>query len=250
MKRPTAVIAEDEPLLRGELKDALADLWPELEVVAEAASGAEAIRALGEVEPSVLFLDIEMPGMNGLDVARGASGKCHVVFVTAFDEYAVAAFEQGAVDYVMKPFSKARLATAIGRVRDRMKTKPADLEGLLRTLAANTRPAHRYLRWISVSHGRTMRLITVDEICYFQADNKYTTVVTATGQSPIDKTIKELTNELDPEAFLQIHRGTIVNINAIATVHRNLRGRFQVRLKDRSEALQVSASFAHVFRDL
>ena len=250
MSRPTAIIAEDEPLLRGELRDGLAALWPELEIVAEAASGVEAIRALGKLEPDVLFLDIQMPGMSGLDVARVASGKCHVVFVTAFDEYAVAAFEQGAVDYVMKPFSKARLATAIGRIHDRMKSAPADLEGLLRTLTANSSSARRHLRWISVSQGRSMRLITVDEICYFQADNKYTTVVTAKGQSLIDKTIKELVDELDPDAFLQIHRGTIVNINAIASVHRNLRGRFQVRLKDRSEALQVSASFAHVFREL
>jgi DNA-binding LytR/AlgR family response regulator len=250
MSRPTAIIAEDEPLLRSELRDALAALWPELEIVAEAASGIEAIRALGKLEPNILFLDIQMPGMSGLDVAQVASGKCHVVFVTAFDEYAVAAFEQGAVDYVMKPFSRARLAAAIGRLHERIKSAPADLENLLRSLTANSTASRRYLRWISVSQGRSMRLITVDEICYFQADNKYTSVVTATGQSLIDKTIKELVDALDPDAFLQIHRGTIVNINAIGAVHRNLRGRLQVRLKDRSELLQVSASFAHVFRDL
>jgi DNA-binding LytR/AlgR family response regulator len=250
MNRPTAIIAEDEPLLRGELKDALAALWPELEVRAEAANGIEAIRALGTFEPDVLFLDIQMPGATGLEVARVASGKCHVVFVTAYDAYAVAAFEQGAVDYVMKPFSTARLATAIVRVRERMKGVPANLEALLKTLADGNRPSRQFLRWISVTQGRTVRLITTDEICYFQADNKYTAVVTAASQSLIGKTIKELADELDPEVFLQVHRGTIVNINAIAAVHRDLHGRYQIRLKQRSEALQVSASFAHLFRHM
>ena len=250
MNRPTAIIAEDEPLLRGEIRDALAALWPELEIRAEAANGVEAIRALGAVDPDILFLDIQMPGATGLEVARVASGKCHVVFVTAYDSYAVAAFEHGAVDYVMKPFSTARLATAISRVQERMKGAPANLELLLRTLAEQNRPARQFLRWISVTQGRTVRLITTDEICYFQADNKYTAVVTPTGQSLISKTIKELTDELDPEVFLQVHRGTIVNINAIAAVHRDLHGRFQIRLKERSEALQVSASFAHLFRHM
>ena len=210
MNRPTAIIAEDEPLLRGEIRDALAALWPELEIRAEAANGVEAIRALGAVDPDILFLDIQMPGATGLEVARVASGKCHVVFVTAYDSYAVAAFEHGAVDYVMKPFSTARLATAISRVQERMKGAPANLELLLRTLAEQNRPARQFLRWISVTQGRTVRLITTDEICYFQADNKYTAVVTPTGQSLISKTIKELTDELDPEVFLQVHRGTIV----------------------------------------
>jgi DNA-binding LytR/AlgR family response regulator len=250
MKRPTAIIAEDEPLLRGELKDALADLWPELEIRAEAANGIEAIRALEAIEPDVLFLDIQMPGATGLDVAHVASGKCHVVFVTAYDTYAVAAFEQGAVDYVMKPFSAARLASAVARVKERMKDTPANLEALLKTLAGQSQPARKFLRWISVTQGRTVRLLTTDEICYFQADNKYTAVVAANGQWLITKTIKELVDELDPEAFLQVHRGTIVNINAIAALHRDLHGRLQIRLKQRSEALQVSASFAHLFRHM
>jgi len=250
MRGPTAVIAEDEPLLRGELKETLAALWPELAIGAEAANGLEALQAVAAVEPDVLFLDIQMPGATGLDVARAASGKCHVVFVTAYDMYAVAAFEQGAVDYVMKPFTPTRLATAISRVRERMKSAPANLDVLLTTLAERSRRARQFLRWISVAHGRTVRLITADEICYFQADNKYTLVVTSTGQSLITKTIKELADELDPEVFLQVHRGTIVNINAIAAIHRDLHGRFQIRLKQRNEALQVSASFAHLFRHM
>jgi DNA-binding LytR/AlgR family response regulator len=248
--RPSAVIAEDEPLLREELKDALADLWPELEIKAEAQNGIQAIRALETHSPDVLFLDIQMPGMTGLDVARLASGRCHVVFVTAYDKYAVGAFDQGAVDYVMKPLSATRLATAIARVRERMKSAPANLEGLLKTLVEQGRAPRQFLRWISVAHGKAVRLITTDEICYFQADNKYTQVVTANGQSLINKTIKDLLEELDPQVFLQIHRGTVVNINAVAAVHRDVRGRLRVELRQRKEALPVSASFAHLFRHM
>lgn len=250
MSRPTAVIAEDEPLLRGELKDALAELWPEMDIKAEAENGIQAIRALETHEPDVLFLDIQMPGLTGLDVARVASGRCHVVFVTAYDQYAVAAFDQGAVDYVMKPFSATRLATAIARVRERMKGAPANLERLLNTLTEQNRRTGQFLRWISVGEGKTVRLITVDEICYFQADNKYTMVVTASSQPLINKTIKELVDELDPEVFLQIHRGTIVNVNAIAAVHRDLHGRLEIRLKQRKETLPVSASFADLFKQM
>lgn len=250
MSRPTAVIAEDEPLLLGELKDALASLWPELVIEAVAQDGIEAIRALERYAPDILFLDIQMPGMTGLEVARVASRRCHVVFVTAYDQYAVAAFEQGAVDYVMKPFSRARMATSIARVRERMKDAPANLETLLSALAEQTRHNDQFLRWISVGEGRTVRLITIDEICYLQADNKYTMVVTADSQSLINKTVKELVNELDPEVFFQIHRGTIVNINAIAAVHRDMRGRAKILLKERKETLPVSASFAHLFRQM
>jgi DNA-binding LytR/AlgR family response regulator len=250
MKRPTAILAEDEPVLRGELKEALANLWPELDIVAEAADGVQASRALATHEPDVVFLDIRMPGMSGLEVAHAASGKCHVVFVTAYDAYAVAAFEQGAVDYVMKPFSAARLATAIARVKDRLSHAPANLEALLKTLAERIHAPRQFLRWISVSQGRAVRLITVEEILYFQADSKYTQVVTAAGASLINKTIKELLDELDPDVFYQIHRGTVVNVDAISTVHRDLRGRLAVRLKQRTETLAVSASFAHLFRHM
>ena len=250
MNRPTAVLAEDEPLLRRELKDALAALWPSLQIVAEAEDGMQAIEALGTHKPDVVFLDIEMPGMTGLDVARVASGRCHVVFVTAYDKYAVAAFERGAVDYVMKPFAPARLATTITRVQERMNGTPANLEGLLCALLDQPRNARQFLRWISVAQGRTVRLITVDEICYFEAENKYTAVVTATTRSLINKTIKELKDELDPQVFLQIHRGTLVNINAISAVHRDLHGRLSVHLKQRNDILQVSASFAPLFRHM
>jgi len=248
MNRPTAVIAEDEPPLRRELRDALTALWPDVAIVEEAENGTQAVAAVEKHAPDVIFLDIQMPGMTGLDVARVASGRCHVVFVTAYDQYAVAAFDQGAVDYVLKPFDPARLAVAIGRVRERMKSPPADLDGLLRAFAEQRQSTRQYLRWITLTQGRTVRLITVDDVCYFQADNKYTIVVTKSAQSLINKTIRELIDELDPAVFAQIHRGTIANLNAIAAVHRDLRGRLTVELKDRKELLHVSSSFAHVFK--
>jgi DNA-binding LytR/AlgR family response regulator len=250
MKAPTAIIAEDEPLLRRELKDALATVWPDVVVVAEVEDGVQAMHALGKHAPDVIFLDIQMPGLSGLEVAREASGRCHVVFVTAYDEYAVAAFERRAVDYVMKPFAPERLAMAVNRVRERMTSVPANLDGLLKALSERAPSERRFLRWITVAQGRSVRLIPVNDVCYFQADNKYTLVVTAASQSLINKTIKDLLDELDPETFLQIHRGTVVNVNAIAAVHRDLRGRMEVQLKQRDESLPVSASFAHLFRQM
>jgi DNA-binding LytR/AlgR family response regulator len=244
----TAIIAEDEPALRRELRDALTAVWPELEILAEVDNGAQAIDALKRHRCDVVFLDIQMPGTSGLDVARVASGLCHVVFVTAYDQYAIAAFDHGAIDYVLKPFSTARLARAVSRVRERMSSAPADLKTLLRTLSEHGRSAHQYLRWITLTQGRTVRLITVNDVCYFKADNKYTEVVTATTRSLINKTVRELLDDLDPDAFVQIHRATVVNIDAIEAVHRDLRGRLSVELKRRPETLQVSASFAHVFK--
>jgi DNA-binding LytR/AlgR family response regulator len=185
MNVPTAIIAEDEPVLRGELKEMLAAQWPELDVRAEVGDGPAAIRAVGEHAPSILFLDIEMPGMNGLEVARRVSGTCHVVFVTAYDKYAVAAFEQGAVDYVMKPFSAARLDATIARLKSRLTGPPADLTGILKTLASTLSQRKDYLRWITAAQGDALRLITVEEICYFRADHKYTLVVTPDSEALI-----------------------------------------------------------------
>lgn len=250
MNAPTAVIAEDEPLLRGELKETLSALWPELAIRAEAEDGIQAMHALHAHAPDILFLDIQMPGMNGLEVARQASGKCHVVFVTAYDKYAVAAFEQGAVDYVMKPFSAARLATAITRLKQRLNTAPANLDGILKALAEKAKEERKYLRWITASQGANLRLITVEEVCYFQADNKYTLVATADMQSLIKRPIKELVDELDPNLFWQIHRSTLVNVNAIAGVNRDFRGHLHVRLKSRKETLAVSETYVHLFKQM
>ena len=250
MRPLKVVIAEDEAVLRRELRDTLAKLWPELHICAEAEDGIEALRALNEHAPDILFLDIQMPGMSGLDVAKQASGRCHIAFVTAYDKYAVAAFEQGAVDYVMKPFSPARLATTVARLKQKVAGTPANLDGLLRALADAAGSAKEYLRWITASQGDELRLITVEEISYFQADNKYTLVVTAQQNSLIRRPIKELADELDPQVFWQIHRGTLVNVNAIAGVTRDMGGHLRVKLKERKETLQVSEPYVHLFKSM
>lgn len=246
---PTALIAEDEAVLRDELHSHLAALWPELNIVAQADNGIEALRLLERHAPDVLFLDIQMPGLTGLEVARQAEGRSHVVFVTAYDAHAVAAFEQGAVDYVLKPYDAARIALALRRVKQRLGQAPAALDVLLRELAS-VLPQREHLRWINASQGSNVRLITVDEVCYFQADTKYTTVVTADGPALIRRSLKELTEQLDPATFWPIHRSTIVNANAIAGVTRDLRGRIAVRLKQRPEKLAVSEAHEHLFRQM
>jgi DNA-binding LytR/AlgR family response regulator len=247
---PTALIAEDEPLLAEELKDSLARLWPELSVVGQARDGVEAVRLVDEHRPDVMFLDIQMPGMTGLDVAKQLGTRAHVVFVTAFDQHAVTAFEQGAVDYVLKPVSLPRLATAVSRVKERLGRAPADLSGLLRELAVQRAEGRNYLRWVNASVGQTIKLITVEEICYFKADSKYTLVVTANAESLIKKPIKELCDELDPAQFWQIHRSTLVNVSYVAGVTRDYRGHLQVKLKQRNESLPVSESYTHLFRQM
>jgi len=247
---PRAIIAEDESLLREQLRDLLAAAWPELEIVALAEDGAQAIRALEEQKPDVLFLDIQMPEATGLEVARLASGRCHVVFVTAYDQYAVAAFEEGAVDYVMKPLSGARIATAVQRVKERLKATPANMTGLLDNLADPPRRTGHYLRWINASHGEDVQLITIEEVKYFQSDTKYTRVVAARREGLIRKSIKELVEELDPSIFWQMHRATIVNLNAVESVGRDMNGHVVLRLKERPEVLQVSQPYAHLFRQM
>jgi len=247
---PTAVIAEDESLLRAALAELMVAAWPDLRIVASAADGLQAMRALEAHRPDVLFLDIEMPGATGLEIARHASGRCHVVFVTAYDQYALSAFEAGAVDYLIKPLNPARLATACERVKKRLPSAPLNLDGLLEMLAQRAARDRSYLRWINASHGEDVRLITVDEICYFQSDAKYTRAVTASGEALIRKSLKDLLEELDPSLFWQIHRSTIINLNAIAGVSRNLSGQLVVKLKNRGEALPVSQPFAHRFRQM
>jgi DNA-binding LytR/AlgR family response regulator len=249
MRNPTALLAEDETALREQLRARLASLWPDLRIVAQAATGLEAIAKFEDTNPDVVFLDIEMPGLSGLDVARKLQGRCHVVFVTAYDEHAVAAFEQGAVDYVLKPFETARLALAVRRVEQRVSQAPANLADLLRELAT-ARSGRSYLRWINASQGANVRLLTVDEVLYFQADTGYTRVVTAEGQWLIRKSLKDLTEELDPSSFWTIHRSTIVNANAISGVVRDLRGRVSVKLKSGTDKLAVSDAHVHLFRQM
>ena len=246
---PTAAVAEDEATLRHQLVEQLGQLWPELRIVGEAADGVQALRLLDERRPDILFLDIEMPGATGIEVARQASGRCHIVFVTAYDQHAVTAFEQGAVDYLLKPISAARLFTTVGRLKHRITAPPSRIDELLGHLIPGAAP-RSYLRWINASVGQNLRLITVDEILYFQADNKYTRVVTADGEALIRKSLKELLEELDPQQFWQIHRSTLVNAAAIAGVTRDFRGRMLVKLKKRDDTLLVSDTYAHLFRQM
>ncbi len=251
LSAPTAVVAEDEETLRHELIERLGQLWPELAIVGEASDGVEALRLLDRHKPDVLFLDIQMPGATGLDVARQVAGRSHVVFVTAYDQYAVAAFDQGAVDYVLKPLVAARLFTAIGRVKQRLAGPPADLGGVLNQLAARPDPGQRTpLRWINASVGQTLKLITVDEVLYFQSDSKYTRVATRDSEALIRKPLKELVDELDPQQFWQIHRSTLVNAAAVAGVTRDFRGRLQVKLKESADTLLVAESYAHLFKQM
>lgn len=248
-RSPTALLVEDESVLRRELRESLAQLWPRLELIGEAGTGIEAVRLLERRIPDVLFLDIQMPGMSGLDVARHVQGRCHVVFVTAYDAYAVAAFEAGAVDYVLKPVQAARLATAIERVKQRLATAPARLDELLQTLSQGL-AGRSYLRWINATTGQNMRVITTDEVAYFQADTKYTRVVTSDGEALVRMSLRQLQEQLDPSTFWQVHRSTIVNANAIASVARDFRGHVYLLLKQRPERLAVSEPYHHLFRQM
>lgn len=251
MSRPSAIIAEDENILRDELAELLGELWPELDLVAKVEDGVAALAALERHSPDVAFLDIQMPRMTGLEVARQATHRCHVVFVTAYEEYAVNAFEQGVVDYVLKPFGAARLATTITRLKEKLSSEPADLSRILEQLSQqHQRSEKTFLRWINASVGAAVRLIMVEEILYFQADNKYTLVVTNDGESLIRKTIRELTDALDPAMFWQTHRSTVVNVNAIDRVVRDMVGHTQLRLKSRKETLPVSEPYAHRFKQM
>jgi len=250
MSEQTAVIAEDEPHLRDELCDTLAEVWPELVIKAKARDGSEACEALQRFAPDVLFLDIEMPGKTGLEVAQFANGRCHIVFVTAYDNYAVEAFEHAAVDYVMKPVTAERLTETVRRLKAHTRERPPDLAGVLKFLAERLPTSREYLRWITVSEGQEMRLITLDEVCYFQSDTKYTRVVTAEKSALIRRTIKELVEEVDPRHFWQIHRGTLINVNSIAGVMRDFGGHLRVRVKQRQETLAVSEPYMHLFRQI
>jgi DNA-binding LytR/AlgR family response regulator len=244
---PTAILAEDEPMLRAQLRARLGQAWPELRIVAEAGNGAEALAMFDLHEPDVMFLDIRMPEKSGLEVARLLAGRCHTVFVTAYDEYAVAAFEEGAVDYVLKPVTAERIAKVVERLRKQVSAPPPDLSALLARLAEREGGG---LKWIRASLGSTMKLIAIDDVLYFQAEDKYTKVVTAEGDALIKKPIRELYEELDCDAFWQIHRGTIVNLRAIARVERDWRDQPVVLLKDRPEKLTVSRTFASRFKSM
>jgi len=246
-----ALIAEDEPLLAAEIREELQLLWPELEFCATVHDGRAALAAAERERPDVVFLDVQMPGLDGLEVAQLLGATAHIVFITAHDHYAVQAFDAGAVDYLLKPLDTARAARAVRRLKSRISQPPADLSHLLEKARATTEaPAEPPLHWITVQIGRELRLITVDDICYFRADNKYVAVVTTEGEALISKPLKELAARLDPALFWQIHRSTIVNVNAVRSVTRGLAGKLDLHLKHRPERLEVSASYAHRFRQI
>jgi len=252
----TAIIADDERLMREQLRARLAEVWPDLQILAEAKNGEEAVAAVREHHPDLAFLDIRMPGMTGIEVAREIGDACHVVFITAYNEYAVDAFEHGAVDYVLKPAEAERLALTVGRLKLRLGSKPSDLGALLAQLSAKLETAgsggteRTHLQWIQASVGQQLRLIPTAEVLFFTSDEKYTRVQTESIEALIRKPIKELIDELDPEQFWQIHRSTIVNAKAIAGVARDFRGRQLVLIKGHSEKLEVSRNYTHLFKQM
>jgi DNA-binding LytR/AlgR family response regulator len=247
---PTAIIAEDEPILRQQLEAKLAKLWPELEILASVGDGASALEALEERAPDFMFLDIRMPEATGLEVARIVGGRSHVVFVTAYDEYAIQAFEAGAVDYLLKPATDERLSMAIERLKGKLATPPRDLTAVLSKLAEKLEPGRERLKWIKATVGQSLRLIPVSDVLYFQSDEKYTRVVTAEGEALIKTPIRELLAGLDPDAFWQIHRSTVVNAAAIAGVTRDFRGQAHVKMRGRDESLVVSRIYSHLFKQM
>lgn len=256
----TAIIAEDEDLLREELVRLIKTAWPQLELVSVCADGAEALEEICEKRPDVAFLDIRMPGLTGLDVARAMAANgvgTQVVFVTAYQQHAIEAFERGAVDYLLKPVTPDRLAQTVERLKSKTAAAnaaplPAELLAqltqALKSDAASAKPAP--IRWITAGVGNETRLIMVEDILYIQADNKYSIVMTAEGESVIRKPIKELVAGLDPEVFWQIHRSTIVNIRAVKSITRDDTGKGVIKLKAREDTLNVSQPFMHLFRNM
>ncbi len=269
-----AVIADDERLMREQLRARLAEVWPELQIVAEARNGIEAVQLVDEHHPDLVFLDIRMPGMTGIEAAReivqrgddgdGADGwaGCEIVFITAYDEYAVQAFEQGAADYVLKPAERERLQRTVARLQQRLAQRGVDvadegaaaqpMQQLLHRLATNMNPgaAKPPLRWIQATVGQSIQMIPVEDVLFFISDEKYTRVQTAQIEALIRKPIKELIDELDPDLFWQIHRSTLVNTKAIAGITRDLRGRQMVAVRGHNEKLEVSRSYTQLFKGM
>ncbi len=271
----TAVLADDERLMREQLRARLAEVWPELQIVAEAKNGLEAVQLVAEHRPDIVFLDIRMPGLTGVEAARqiaqlppreAQAGSDddellpEIVFITAYDQYAVEAFEQGVADYVLKPAERERLQVTVQRIRQRLAARDSGAEApagphmqqLLHQLAARLNPGQtpQYLQWIQATVGQSIQMIPVDEVLFFISDEKYTRVQTAQVEALIRKPIKELVDEIDPRAFWQIHRSTLVNVKAIAGVTRDFRGRQIVTVKGHGEKLEVSRSYTGLFKGM
>jgi DNA-binding LytR/AlgR family response regulator len=249
----TALIAEDEPHIRAQLAVMLAELWPDLHIVAQAADGVSALAAIRAHEPDVLFLDVKMPGLSGVEVlqAAGQGARRYVtVLITAFDDFAVTAFDEGAVDYLVKPVSAARLAKALMRVQEKLTSRNALPAPALSAPHTTAPPSAQPLRWIQATQGDRVLFVTINEVLFFQSDSKYTRVVTKDREAFIRKSIKSLIDELDPNQFMQIHRGVLINVNFIDVVERHsLRG-MQVRLRGHASALQIAQPYAGAFRGM
>jgi DNA-binding LytR/AlgR family response regulator len=258
-RRPTALIADDEPLLRKGLARMLAEAWPELDVVAMARNGRETVERFEAQAPDICFLDVHMPGLSGVEAARIIGRRAHLVFVTAYDQYAVQAFEQGALDYLVKPVEAPRLAATVARLQDRLRAAPPghDIDALLEQLAARLHKdkAAPPLRWLRVSHGQSLRLVAVDDIDFLRSDEKYTLVAWRSedgrpGDGLIRTPLKELAAQLDATHFAQVHRSVVVNLRAISHVTRGPNETADVHLKGRPEVLPVSRSYLHLFRQM
>jgi len=253
-RTPTAVIADDERLMREQIASRLKEAWPELRIVGEAANGREAVALVRSRGPDIVFLDIRMPEMDGIEAARALAGETHVVFVTAYDEYAISAFEHGAVDYLLKPADPERVALTCRRLRERLDQKPDSMGELLaklsQQLAGGNGKPRGYRRWLQASVGSTLRMIPTSDILFIRAEDKYTRVQTEGFEALIRKPIKELTEELDPDEFWQIHRAILVRVDAVEQVSRDSRGRQVVKLRGREERLEVSRSFSHLFKQM
>lgn len=259
--RPTALIADDEPLLRDALRRQLASVWPELEIVAEARNGREAVRLFEERHPDVCFLDVHMPGLSGIDAANHIGRRAHLVFVTAYDHYAVQAFARGALDYLLKPVEQVRLVETVSRLRERLESsRPAiNTEHLLRELSAQLAKLQGgekggLLRWIRAQAGKTVRLIAIDDVDYLRSDAKYTVVAWRDGGKPAEAVlrvpIKDLLEQLDPNQFAQVHRSVVVNLRAISHIRRAGNETAEIHLKGRDDVLPVSRNFLHLFRQM
>lgn len=248
---PTALIADDEPALARALQVQLAGLWPELQVLHLARNGIEAAECITALQPDLAFLDIQMPGLTGLEVAQGIEGRTRVVFVTAYDEYAVQAFDQCALDYLLKPVNPARLARAVQRLRDTLAPDIEDprlAEALQRLLVpATAAPASR-LRWVRASQGEITHQVDVADVLYFNADEKYTVVRTAGAEFVIRTTIQDLASQLDPDIFWQVHRSTLINLAHLAGTRRDEASRLWLRMRGWPQELPVSRAYVHRFK--
>ena len=251
-----AVIADDEKELRVYLRSMLSGVWPELMICGEAQNGREVLALVESMKPHIAFLDIKMPGLSGMEAAKNIAGLCRIVFVTAYDQYAVEAFEREAVDYLLKPVTKDRLIQTVERLKSQLNASAEPPQGgvaevveqIISRLSGRRDP--EFLRWIRTQHKDTIRLIPVEDVDYFSAEDKYTLVITKDGESLIKKSIKELVQELDPDQFWQIHRGIIVNVARIDKMSRSITGRGMLKLKERPELLTVSRNYLHLFKQM